>query len=659
MLRIRRFEEEGMRQFKDDKIPGWFHSTVGQEAAIVGACLALRDDDGITGTHRSHGHPIGKGAHLDALMAELMGKEGGVCKGRGGSMHFADNSVGIISESGIVGGGIPLATGCAFSAKVRGVDQVTLCFFGDGAVNQGTFHESLNMASLWKLPVIYLCENNGYAMTTTVGQSHGQPDIALRAAGYGMRGVTVDGQDVSAVYEAAAQAVTRARAGEGPTLIVANTHRFDEHNFGLVIPGEPYRSVEEVEAHKRERDPILLCRTVLLEEGINENSLIAIEDEVAQAVKEAVQFALANPMPQPETLSDYMFNSPLQVITTSRLGWRGINRHGTDAQKLAATPSSHVQMTYLEALVQAQMEEMDRDERVVLMGEDISVHGGAKLVERFGNNRIWNMPISEGSFTGLGIGASINGLRPIVDLSGASFVYLASDQIINQASKLRYMTGGQIHIPIVFRCCMFSVGSEAAQHADRPYPFFMNVPGLKIISPTSAADIKGLMKSAIRDGDPVLVFEDARLWALKSDVPTDPDHVIPIGKADVKREGRDVTLLAIAGAIRPTMEAVDALTDENISVEVIDPRTLKPLDHEAIKMSIAKTGRLVIVENGHRVCNVGSEIAAVMAEEAFDLLKRPILRLSAPDIHVPFSPSLEKDFFPTKDHIIAAVRRLL
>ncbi|WP_244510872.1 thiamine pyrophosphate-dependent dehydrogenase E1 component subunit alpha [Mesorhizobium sp. LCM 4576] len=328
MLRIRRFEEEGMRYFKDSQVPGWFHSSAGQEAAIVGACLALRDDDGMTGTHRSHGHPIGKGARLDALMAELMGKEGGICKGRGGSMHFADNSVGIISESGIVGGGIPLATGCAFSARVRGVDQVTLCFFGDGAVNQGTFHESLNMASLWKLPVIYHCENNGYAQTTSVAQSHGQPDIALRATGYGMPGITVDGQNVSAVYEAAAPAVTRARAGEGPTLIVANTYRFEEHNFGLVIPGEPYRSVEEVEAHRRERDPILLYRAVLLEEGVNENSLRAIEDEVAEAVQQAVQFALASPMPRPETLSDYMFNSPLQTITASWPGWRGINQHG-------------------------------------------------------------------------------------------------------------------------------------------------------------------------------------------------------------------------------------------------------------------------------------------------------------------------------------------
>src|SRR5579864_3907554 len=219
MLRIRKFEEEGTRLYTAGQIPGAYHASIGQEATIVGACMALRDDDAMTGTHRSHGHPIGKGADIKALMAELMGKQAGICKGRGGSMHLADKSVGIIGESAIVGGGIPLATGVGLSAKVRGTNQVTLCFFGDGAVNQGTFHESLNMASLWKLPVIYLCENNGYALTTSLESSHGQPNIAKRAEAYGMRGITVDGQDVRAVYEATSDATARARSGQGPTLI--------------------------------------------------------------------------------------------------------------------------------------------------------------------------------------------------------------------------------------------------------------------------------------------------------------------------------------------------------------------------------------------------------------------------------------------------------
>src|SRR5688572_24161063 len=249
MLRIRRFEEEGTRQFKAGKIPGAFHASIGQEAAIVGACLALRDEDTIVGTHRSHGHPIGKGANLNTLMAELMGKATGISKARGGSMHLADISVGIIGQSAIVGGGIPLATGAALSAQVLGAGRVSLCFFGDGAVNQGTFHESLNMASLWKLPAVYVCENNGYAITTSVARSHAQPSIAKRGDAYGIPNVTVDGQDVQAVFETTSDAVARARQGEGPTLIEAKTYRFDEHCVGLVIPGAPYRSESEVAEH--------------------------------------------------------------------------------------------------------------------------------------------------------------------------------------------------------------------------------------------------------------------------------------------------------------------------------------------------------------------------------------------------------------------------
>lgn len=320
---------------------------------------------------------------------------------------------------------------------------------------------------------------------------------------------------------------------------------------------------------------------------------------------------------------------------------------------------THAQMSYLEALVQAQIEELERDERVIMMGEDIAVYGGGKIVERFDSSRIWSMPISETSFTGVGIGAAITGLRPIVDLSIASFMYLASDPIINQAAKLRYMTGGQVRVPIVFRCCMYYGSSIAAQHSDRPYPLFMNIPGLKLVCPSSAADIKGLLKSAVRDDDPVLIFEDTKLWPVKGAVPTDPDYLVPIGRADVKRVGEDVTIVAIGGAMRHALEAAKTLAEEGISVELIDPRTLKPLDTETIVNSVAKTGRLVLVENAHRMANVSSEIAAIVAEEAFAYLKKPIQRLSAPDVHVPFSPVLEEGLYPNREKIIGAIRTIL
>ncbi len=321
--------------------------------------------------------------------------------------------------------------------------------------------------------------------------------------------------------------------------------------------------------------------------------------------------------------------------------------------------SDVMHISYLEAVIQAQIEEMERDETVILMGEDIAVYGGGKIVDRFDASRVWSTPISEGSFTGVGIGAAIAGLRPIVDLGIASFMYLASDQIVNQASKLRYMTGGQIRVPIVFRCCMYYGSALAAQHSDRPYPLFLNIPGLKLISPTTAADMKGLLKTAVRDDDPVIVFEDTKLWPVKGEVPIDREFLIPIGKADIKQPGSDVTVVAIAGAMRATLDAVKALSAEGISVEVIDPRTLKPLDMPTIIKSVAKTRRLVIVENVHRIANVGSEIAAEVCEQAFDSLAKPIVRLSAPDVHVPFSPPLERLLYPDRDRIVAAVKSLL
>jgi acetoin:2,6-dichlorophenolindophenol oxidoreductase subunit alpha len=309
MLRIRRFEEEAMRRATAGEFSG-MHSSSGQEAAIVGACVALRDEDYITGTHRSHGHPIGKGADLKPLMAELYGKSTGICKGRGGSMHLADRKVGIIGESAIVGGGIPLATGAGLSIQVRGTDQVSLCFFGDGAANQGTLGESLNLAAIWKLPVIFFCENNLYAISTPVAKSHAQPDIARRADGYNIPGVIVDGQDLQLVYEATAAAVERARQGGGPTFIEAKTYRFDEHCHNLQVP-IAYRAAEELAHYKTQRDPLRLYRAQLVQDGVAAAVIVRIEEDVATEVADAVTFARESPNPDPSELYDYLFSNPI------------------------------------------------------------------------------------------------------------------------------------------------------------------------------------------------------------------------------------------------------------------------------------------------------------------------------------------------------------
>lgn len=317
-----------------------------------------------------------------------------------------------------------------------------------------------------------------------------------------------------------------------------------------------------------------------------------------------------------------------------------------------------MKISYMDAIVIAQKEEMSRDDRVVLIGEDISIYGGTEIVKNFDENRVRNVPISENSFTGMAIGAAMTGLRPIVDLTIASFTYLASDQIINQASKLRFMTGGQVQVPIVFRTGMYYKIGNAAQHSDRPYPMFMSMPGLKVIVPSTPSDMKGLLKSAIRDDDPVMVFEDCNLWAKKEIVSMDVDCTIPIGKADVKRIGTDVTVISVGACLSISMEAAETLKNQGISVEVVDPRTLAPLDKVTLIKSVAKTGHVVIVDNAHRNNSAASEIAAVIVEEAFESLRSPIQRVTTMDVHIPFSPELESIVYPTSEDIIAAVNRI-
>lgn len=326
-------------------------------------------------------------------------------------------------------------------------------------------------------------------------------------------------------------------------------------------------------------------------------------------------------------------------------------------------------MTYLGAIGAAQREAMEADERVVIIGEDVEANvygttGGGKsrkdkgdFLQIFGANRIRNTPISEEGIVGMAAGAAMTGLRPIVDLSYSSFLYMAMDQFVNQVAKNRYMFGGQASMPVVFRSAMFYGLNTGAHHSDRPYPMFMNVPGLKIIAPSNPSDAKGLLRAAIDSDDPVLTFEACLLWGTKEEV-SDEEYRIPLGVARTMREGEDVTVVAISGSVPEALAAADALGAEGVSVEVIDPRTLVPLDTDAVLRSVAKTGRLVIAEPAHRTCGAAAEISAIVAEEAFDCLKAPIVRVTAPDMQIPFSPALEKQMYPNRDSIATAIRRV-
>lgn len=327
-------------------------------------------------------------------------------------------------------------------------------------------------------------------------------------------------------------------------------------------------------------------------------------------------------------------------------------------------------MSYLGAIGAAQREAMEADERVVIIGEDVEANvygttGAGKsrqdkgdFLQMFGSNRIRNTPISEEGIVGMAAGAAMTGLRPVVDLSYSSFLYMAMDQFVNQVAKNRYMFGGQASMPVVFRSAMFYGLSTGAHHSDRPYPMFMNVPGLKIIAPATPTDAKGLLRAAIDSDDPVLTFEACLLWSSKEEVP-DEEFQIPLGVARTAREGADITIVAIATAVPEALAAAEALALEGVSAEVIDPRTLVPLDTNAILTSVAKTGRLVIADPAHRTCGAAAEISARVVEEAFDALRAPIARVTTPDMQIPFSPVLEKQMYPGRDGILEAARRVL
>jgi acetoin:2,6-dichlorophenolindophenol oxidoreductase subunit alpha len=314
MLRIRRFEEQVVRLVERGEIVGAAHSYIGEEAVAVGACLALREDDYMTGNHRSHGHPIAKGGQVQKAMAELFGKRTGLCKGKGGSMHLADFSVGILGESGILGSSIPTAVGAALGSKLQGTDRVAVAFFGDGASNEGAFHESINLAAVWKLPVIFLCENNQYAVTSSFKVMVATENIADRAVAYNIPGVLVDGQDVIAMHEVVSQAVTRARAGQGPSLIEGRTYRYFDHSLGLGrIVRAAYRTDEEVELWKQ-RDPIIIHTALLLSQSIATQAEIEQMDaQVTQEIEEAVEFARQSPYPDPAELFEDMFANPIPL----------------------------------------------------------------------------------------------------------------------------------------------------------------------------------------------------------------------------------------------------------------------------------------------------------------------------------------------------------
>jgi len=638
MMLIRAFEKHLAEAFARGELPTEaIHLSIGQEATAVGACFALRPGDTITSTHRGHGHMLAKGADLEGMLAEIYGKATGLCQGKGGSMHVTDARVGALGANGIVGASLVIAAGAALAARQQGTESVCLAFCGDGATNQGMFHEALNFAAVFDLPALFVVENNQYGEFTPLARHTRVTRLADRAAAYGIPGVQVDGNDVWAVYQAVSLAADRARRGQGPTLIECVTYRWCGHMEGETAQ---YRDTAEVETWKQ-RDPILRWRERLLAEGvITDSEAEAIRREVADLVARAAGSAQTAPPPPPETLTDDVFApDPVHLYRPS------------------PTPPATREVSYSQALWEALAEEMARDPTVFLLGEDVS-HGGyfavtAGLAEEF-TGRVLDTPISEYAIVGAAVGAAMSGRRPVAEILFSDFLTACMDPLVNQAAKLRYMSGGQYALPLVVRTPGGAGLGMAAQHSQSLEALLTGIPGLIVIAPATPLDAKGLLKAAIRSNNPVLFFENKLLYLQTGRIP-ETEYLIPIGVAQVKRRGTDVTLVAIGGMVPTALAAAEALADEGVQVEVIDPRTLVPLDMAAIVRSLQKTGRLVTVEEGALTHGFGAEIAARVASLAPELLRAPVQRVAGLDVPIPYARNLERAALPDEEKIRQAV----
>ncbi len=642
MLRIRKFEQATIKLFEKGLVKGTAHSYIGEEAIATSVCANLRPDDYIGSYHRGHGHCIAKGADPGKMMAELMGNSEGYCGGLGGSMHIADISLGIIGANGIVGAAMPLCSGAALAAKLREHNQVAVAFFGDGASNQGVFHESMNLAAVWNLPLVFVCENNQYALTTPYHQTTSGKTIAGRADGYDVPSLRVDGNNPEEIFEAARIAIEHARKGKGPFLVEALTYRWGQHSMRANLR-DP-RSDEEMTTWKK-RDPIARTAALILKRKIlTQKQLDQLDQDAHSEIEEAVSVGMSGTKPTMEQAMNAVYAPHIQCAEPAETGDR--------------------KLSFVEAINEALDQSMQEDPRVLVMGEDVGPTGGIfqatkGLFDKYGPERVRDTPISEASFVGCGVGAALAGYRPVVEMQIFDFVTQGMDMIVNQAAKLRFMMGGHPTIPLVIRGPQGGGIRMAAQHSQSLETWFTHTPGLVVIGPSSPFDAKGLLISAIRDNNPVLFLETKLLYVSSSGiVPKDP-YAIPIGKGKIKRLGSDVTIVATMAMVPRALAAAEQLAAEGIQAEVIDPRTLQPLDEDIILESVRKTNRLVICHEACTRFGFGAEVASVVSEKAFDWLDAPIQRVGAPFLPMPYEDELERQVIPSQQQIVAAVHNTM
>ena len=646
-----------LRLIRQGRISKWF-SGYGQEAVAVGCAWALRESDWLLPMHRNLGLWTTRGVELRPLFCQLMGKEGGFTNGRDRTFHFGlpeRHIVGMISHMAAM---LPVACGLGLAAQLEDSDRLACAFVGDGGTREGDFHEALNLASVWDLPVLFVVENNGYGLSTPTAEAVAPERIADAASGYDMPGKTVDGNDLFAVLGAVEAAAERARRGEGPTLLEMETFRVRGHEEASGTKYVPDALIEEW----KERDPVERFERRLIEEGVlSEEERQSRRSDIEEEVNAVAEWALDQPQVESTAENERaaVFAPPVEE---SPLGPR-VER----AEEAGEQPDKQPEKRFIDAVSDALHHAMQADERTLLLGQDIADYGGVfkvteGFVEDFGPERVRNTPIIESGAIGAALGLAIEGFQPVVELQYADFVSCGFNQTVNNVATTRYRWGGAHDTTVNVTLRMPYGGGLGAGpfHSQSMEALFCHVPGLKVVAPATPADAKGLLLAALADPNPVLFFEQKKLYrSVRGPVPEAP-YRLPLGKARVAREGSDATVLTYGLGVGWALAEAERLGEEQgTQLEVIDLRTLVPWDRKAVLASLEKTSRLLVLHEAPRTGGFGAEIAAEIAETGFTLLDAPPVRVGAEDMPVPFSKNLEADIYSAQSKLRDGLERLL
>ena len=641
-LKLPRYIEERMLLLlRQGKISKWF-SGIGQEAISVGTTYALEKDDYILPMHRNLGVFTTRNINLDRLFCQLFGKQDGFTNGRDRTFHFGskdDRIIGMISHLAAM---LPVANGLALSFKMRKEKRIAVSFTGDGSTSEGDFHEALNIAAVWNLPVIFIIENNGYGLSTPVSEQYNCKNLVDKAVGYGMEGIQIDGNNVLDVFNTIKTVKKKILNGSGPVLIEAMTFRIRGHEEASGIKYVPKELIEQW----KKKDPIFQFENYLLKNKIiKKNYIKTLESKFKNKIIPVIDKTLD--APEPSSTIDKELNNVYKKNTFKQIPIQ--NKKVTSKR-------------FIDAIRDCLFDKMDSDPKVLIMGQDIAEYGGVfKITEgfigKFGHERVRNTPIIESGIIGTAMGLSIEGFKPIVEMQFADFVSVGFNQIVNNLAKTFYRWNQPINVTL--RLPTGGGIGAGPFHSQSNESWFFHVPGLKLVYPSNPVDAKGLLLSSIDDENPVLFFEHKALYrSVKTDV-SDSNYHIAIGKGKIINKGTSMTLITYGMGVVWAQDFIKKNSQYNTLIEIIDLRTLLPWDREMTFESIKRTNRVLILSEDNITGSIGAEISASISEFIFEYLDAPILRLGAIDTPVPFSPNIEKEIYMPVNRLDKAVKKLL